>query len=124
MAAYQHVVDEFPAADEAGRAQSLIAELKEIQASVDYKRVMSLLEEKQYQEAIDGLQEIIENYPGTYTELAAYCNLGLAYEILREWQEAVDNYRLVAEKGGDRPENADVVTFAQSHRDWIVENRL
>lgn len=124
MAAYQHVVDEFPAADEAGRAQSLIAELKEIQASVDYKRAMSLLEEKQYQEAIDGLQEIIENYPGTYTELAAYCNLGLAYEILREWQEAVDNYRLVAEKGGDRPENADVVTFAQSHSDWIVENRL
>jgi tetratricopeptide (TPR) repeat protein len=85
---------------------------------------MSLLEEKQYQEAIDGLQEIIENYPGTYTELAAHCNLGLAYEILRAWQEAVDNYRLVAEKGGDRPENADVVTFAQSHSDWIVENRL
>jgi len=124
MTAYQRVVDEYPAAEEASKAEGLVAELKEIQASFDYKQAMSYLEEKKYQEAIDGLQETVAKYPGTYTELAAYCNLGLAYEILREWQEAVDNYRLVAEKGGDRPENADVVTFAQSHRDWIVENRL
>ncbi|HJP29733.1 MAG TPA: tetratricopeptide repeat protein [Candidatus Latescibacteria bacterium] len=124
MTAYQHVVDDYPESGEAGRAASLISELQEIQASFDYNQAMSLLEGKQYQEAITGLQAIIEKYPGTYTELAAYCNLGLAYEILREWQEAVDNYRVVAERGGDQPENADVVRFAQMHSDWIVENRL
>jgi hypothetical protein len=31
---------------------------------------------------------------------------------------------VVEEKGGGKPENADVVSFAKLHRDWIVENRL
>ena len=85
---------------------------------------MKLFEEKQYQEAVTGLKEIIAKYPGTYTELAAYCNLGLAYEITRQWAAAAENYQVVEEKGKDHPENADVVSFARRHRDWIVENRL
>jgi len=124
MEAYGRVIDAYPDSDEAPRARSLVAELSEIQASFDYNEVMKLLETKQYREAVTGLKGIIEKYPGTYTELAAYCNLGLAYEIMRQWREAVENYQVVEEKGGDSPENADVVGFARLHRDWIVENRL
>ena len=124
MVAYQHVIEEYASTDEGQRAVALVGDLKEIQASADYNAAMELLENKQYQKAIDGLDAIIAKYPGTYTELAAYCNLGLAYEILREWQQAANNYQVVAERGGDRPEFADVVSFSASHREWIVENRL
>ena len=124
ITAYERVITEYPDSDEAPRARSLVAELSEIQASFDYNEAMKLFEAKQYQEAVAGLKAIIEKYPGTYTELAAYCNLGLAYEIMRQWTEAVENYRVVEEKGGDSPESADVVGFARMHRDWIVENRL
>jgi tetratricopeptide (TPR) repeat protein len=122
--AYQLVIDQFPQSDEATRARTLVAELKEIQASFDYNTAMAFLEDKKLPEAIAGLEEIIANYPGTYTELAAYCNLGLAYEMIRQWENAVKNYRVVGELGGERAEHADVVSFAQSHHDWIVENRL
>ncbi len=121
---YRQVVARYPGSEEAGKARALIAELSEIQASLDYNAVMELFEAKRYDEAVAGLKQIIEKYPGTYTELAAYSNLGLAYEIMREWQEAVENYQKVLEKGADKPEHADVVSFAKMHRDWIVENRL
>jgi len=85
---------------------------------------MKFFEGREYDKAISGFEKIIEKYPGTHTELAAYCNLGLAYEIMRQWPEAAENYQKILEKGKDSPENADAVRFAKLHRDWIVENRL
>ena len=124
MAAYEQVIARYPDSEEASRATSLVEELSEIQASFSYNEAMKLFEAKDYDRAVPALQGIIRDYPGTYTELAAYCNLGLVYEITRQWSQAVENYQVVEEKGGDEPENADVVSFAKLHREWIVENRL
>ena len=85
---------------------------------------MKLFENKQYPDAVEGFKAIISKYPGTYTELAAYCNMGLSFEIMREWSKAVENYDALLEKGGEEAQNADVVGFAKLHRDWIVDNRL
>ena len=124
LSAYTHVIEDYPDSDEAAKAKNLVAELSEIQANFDYSKAMALFEAKKYKEAVVGLKVIIEKYPGTYTELAAYSNLGLAYEIMRSWEEAVENYQKVLEKGGDSLENADVVGFSRMHQEWIVENRL
>ena len=124
MAAYKQVLKLYPNSEEASRATTLVEELSEIQASFSYNEAMKLFEAKDYERAVPALQAIIRDYPGTYTELAAYCNLGLVYEITRQWSQAVENYQVVEEKGGDKPENADVVSFAKLHREWIVENRL
>ena len=124
MAAYKRVLERYPDSEEASRATALVEELSEIQASFSYNEAMKLFEAKDYDRAVPALQAIIRDYPGTYTELAAYCNLGLVYEITRQWSQAVENYEVVEERGGDKPENADVVSFAKLHREWIVENRL
>lgn len=124
MAAYEKVLKLYPNSEEASRATTLVEELSEIQASFSYNEAMKLFEAKDYEQAVPALQKIIRDYPGTYTELAAYCNLGLVYEITRQWSQAVENYQVVEQKGGDKPENADVVSFAKLHREWIVENRL
>lgn len=124
MVAYEKVADQYPDSEEAPRAVTLVGELSEIQASFDYNEAMKFFEAKNYDKAVPGLQEIIRKYPATYTELAAHCNLGLIYEMTRQWPQAVESYQVVEEKGGDKPENADVVGFAKMHRDWIVENRL
>ena len=124
MAAYKRVLEHYPDSEEASRATALVEELSEIQASFSYNEAMKLFEAKDYDRAVPALQAIIREYPGTYTELAAYCNLGLVYEITRQWSQAVENYEVVEERGGDKPENADVVSFAKLHREWIVENRL
>lgn len=124
LAAYSYLLDQYPDSEEAPRARSLVAELDEIGATFEYAKVMELFVAKQYEDAVAGFGEITRKYAGTYTELAAYCNQGLAYEITRRWKEAADSYEQVLGKGGDDPENADVVNFAKLHRDWIVENRL
>ena len=124
MAAYERVLERYPDSEEASRATALVKELSEIQASFSYNEAMKLFEAKDYDRAVPALQGIIRQYPGTHTELAAYCNLGLVYEITRQWSQAVENYQVVEEKGGDKAENADVVSFAKLHRAWIVENRL
>ena len=124
LEAYSRLVEGYPDSQEASKAGALVAELSEIKASFDYGEVMKFFEEKEYDKAIAGFEEIVEKYPGTYTELAAYCNLGLSYEIMRRWSEAAENYRKILEIGKDSPENADVVSFAKQHHDWIVENRL
>ena len=124
LEAYNRLVEYYPDSQEASKAEVLVAELSEIQASFEYSEVMKFFEEKEYEKAIAGFEKIVGKYPGTYTELAAYCNLGLSYEIMRRWSEAAENYRKILEKGKDSPENADVVSFAKQHHDWIVENRL
>ena len=124
LVAYRSLIENYAGTAEAGRAQVLVDELSEIEASIEYSKVMARFEEKDYEKAITGFQSIIKNYPGTYTQLAAYCNLGLTYEILRKWPEAVENYDKTLSNGDDDIENSDVVNFARIHRDWIVENRL
>lgn len=124
LVAYRSLIENYAGTAEAGRAQALVDELSEIEASMEYSKVMARFEAKEYETAITGFQSIIKNYPGTYTQLAAYCNLGLTYEILRKWPEAVENYDKTLSNGDDDIENSDVVNFARVHRDWIVENRL
>ncbi len=124
LRAYGLLIENYPSSPEAPRAESLVAELREIEASLHYSRVMKSFEAKEYDQAIIGFQAIIEKYPNTYTQLAAYCNLGLTYEILRKWHNAVENYDQTLSHGRDDIENSDVVNFARLHRDWIVENRL
>ncbi len=124
LSAYRLLIEDYTEAPEARRAHALVAELSEIEASMEYRKVMERFEAKDYNRAIEGFQRIISDYPDTYTQLAAYCNLGLTYEILRQWPEAVENYDKTLSKGGDDIENSDVVNFARIHRDWIVENRL
>ena len=124
LGAYSDLLDKYPDSEEAPRAHTLVAELNEIGATFEYAKVMELFEAQQFDEAITGFEKITRDYAGTYTELAAYCNQGLAYEKMRQWKQAADSYEQVLERGGDDLQSADVVSFAKSHRDWIVENRL
>ncbi len=124
LKAYSVLIESYASTPEKQRAEALVEELSEIEASLDYAQVMGKFESKDYENAIRGFKEIIEKYPDTYTQLAAYCNLGLTYEILRQWPQAVENYDQTLARGEGDIENSDVVNFARLHRDWIVENRL
>ena len=121
---YSVLLEKYPDSEETPRAQGLIAELKEIRATLEYNKVMELFESEKHDQAIAGFKTLIKDYSGTYTELASYCNMGLSYEALRQWPEAVESYKIIIEKGGEQAESADVVMFAKAHMDWIVENRL
>jgi hypothetical protein len=48
----------------------------------------------------------------------------LTYERIGDWRKSAEAYAQTLEKGGDRLESYDVVSFAKLHRDWIVKNKL
>jgi tetratricopeptide (TPR) repeat protein len=121
---YQVLVRTYPNTEEAAKAKPFIDELKDIQATADYNEVMKLFDSEDYKKAVVGLKGIVEKYPDTYTELAAYVNIGLAYEYLGQYQDAADYYQKVLDKGENAFEHVDVITFAKSHRDWIVGKKM
>jgi tetratricopeptide (TPR) repeat protein len=121
---YARVANEHPGSPEAAKAEQLVAELSEIQASFEYGEVMKLFDADQYEEAMAGFARLVKKYPDTYTEMASYCNIAMAHENMRNWAEAVEFYDKALEKAGDSPQHFDVVSFARQHREWIVENRL
>lgn len=121
---YLNLVRTFPNTEEAAKAKPFIDELKDIQATADYNEVMKFFDAEEYKKAVVGLKTVVEKYPGTYTELAAYVNIGLAYEYLGQYPEAAEYYQKVLEKGEGAFEHVDVITFAKSHLDWIVGKKM
>jgi tetratricopeptide (TPR) repeat protein len=121
---YQNLVKTFPNAEEATKAKPFIDELKDIQATADYNEVMKFFDTEEYKKAVAGLKAVVEKYPGTYTELAAYVNIGLAYEYLGQYPEAAEYYQTTLAKGEGGLEHVDVLTFAKSHLDWIVGKKM
>jgi outer membrane assembly lipoprotein YfiO len=121
---YQEVIDRYPESTESKRARALIKELSEINSHLAYVEVMELFDAQQWAAAAEGFMEISGKYPGTDSQVAALCNLGMSYEHLRRWREAVEAYNQTLEVIGNEIEHIDAKRFAEQHRDWIVENRL
>jgi len=121
---YSELVKLYPDSEEARVARRLLRELREIEADREYRRAMELFDEGRYGEAVRALTKVIEDYPGTLSEVAAWCNLGVAYERLRMWREAVAAYDSALARAGRDPELSDAASFAGAHRDWVLRNRL
>ncbi|MEW6754296.1 MAG: tetratricopeptide repeat protein [Candidatus Latescibacterota bacterium] len=124
IAAYDKLVADYPTSENAQRAKDLLRELREVKAGFEYNEVMKSLAEQRYREAVKGFEELITRYPGSYTALASYCNMGMAYESMEDWSKAVGSYDRVLEGAPQVPGSRDVVLFARQHRDWIAKNRL
>ena len=90
--------------------------------AMDSKSPAELSREK-FGETIPLLREIIDKYPGTETQIGALVNLGICYESLSRWKEAVAVYERVSQASGSQV-SPDAQQFARAHKDWIVANRL
>jgi outer membrane assembly lipoprotein YfiO len=113
QAAYRKVVEMFPTSEEATKAKLLLKDLDEELASQEYDRVFLDFEKKNYDVASRGFRAIADQYPGTYSALAALANLGVALEHLGDVRGARQAYDRVIVAGGEDIENKDVVEFAR-----------
>ena len=128
---YSLVQERFPTAEVASQVPRLVAELKEAIAYQRYEQGIALMDSAEttkdpqyYQQAVDIFQDVIDNYPGTESEIGALSNMGVCLEGLGKWQQAVAVYDRVIQMFEDKRATRDAFLFAQSHRDWIVSTRL
>ena len=129
LQAYQEVIRRFPSSLVAQKVPELIDDLREVVAYLRYAEVEEIfaqaLEEQdpaQFRRAAAGFAEIARDYPGTESEIGALSNMGVCYESLGQWKDAVQVYDQVLERLAD--EQAEAHRFARMHKEWIEANRL
>ncbi len=129
LQAYREVIRRFPSSSVAQKVPELIDDLLEVVAYLRYAEVEAIfaqaLEEQdpaQFRRAAAGFAEVARDYPGTESEIGALSNMGVCYESLGQWKDAVQVYDQVLERLAD--EQAEAYRFARMHKEWIETNRL
>ena len=129
LAAYEEVSRRFPTSDVAQKVPELIDDLREVVAYLRYAEVEAIFaraledqEADQFRQAAAGFREIVQQHPGTESEIGALSNLGVCYESLGQWKEAVRVYDEVLSRFAE--EQSEAYRFAQMHKEWIETNRL
>lgn len=114
--AYQKVVSLFPGTDEAGKAQALLNDVQEDLASRAYEGAFEFFQKGDYTTAADRFETIYEDYPSSYSALAALANKGVALEHLGDSAEARRTYeRVIAATDGSDAD--DISNFARLRLD-------
>jgi len=121
---YQQVIAGFPQSQEAAQAHKQLRFLGDVEADALYIQGMARYDAQDYAGAIQLLQQVIDQYPGTPSEAAARCNLGMAFQQLQQWDQALRQYEEAIALLQSRPEEQQALKFAQQNRAWIAEHIL
>ena len=131
LEAYQGLLVDYPDAEVAAEVPKLIEDLREAVAFtkyqeivVDFRQAMTNKDEESLRRILSRMKNLAEEYSGTETELGVLNNMGISYESLNEWREAVGVYERVIDRHEAGIGTPDAHQFAKQHRDWIVANRL
>ena len=129
LQAYQEVSRRFPSSPVAQKVPELIDDLREVVAYLRYAEVEAVFAQAlaeqdpaQFRQAAAGFAEVARDYPGTESEIGALSNMGVCYESLGQWKDAVQVYDQVLNRLAD--EQAEAHRFARMHKEWIETNRL
>ncbi len=135
---YRIVLAEHGGSAIAREVPEVLRKVREIIAYNEYERAMAVFSEglsldkeargdeavRKFEEAAPLFTALMEKYPGTEVEVGALSNLGICYEFLRRWQEAVQAYDKVIALYEQEKASQEAFQFAKGHRDWIVTSRL
>ena len=116
--AYAKVARRYPGTPEADKAEGLIAELTEDMASRAYETAFAELDLGRYLAAVEGFDRVYEEYPETYSGLAALANKGVALEKLGDGGQARATYERVLRLSAADPEGTrPIAEFARLRLD-------
>ena len=63
------------------------------------------------------LEEVVKRFPGTLSEMAARCNIGVCYEKTGQWRRAAAVYDSLLQRDEADPQYGAMLRFAREHRD-------
>ncbi len=133
MASYEAVLANYPDTDVAKKIPDTLKELKETVAYIDYEEGFNFFSSARsnnddpalYRQAVEAFKRVVEKYPFTESEIGAYSNMGYAYEVLAEWQNAVEAYDMVIQRFEEGANVAqDAYAFANTHKQYIIANKF
>jgi len=129
---YQMVLDKYPDTDVALKVPETLKDLNETVAYIEYEKGWGIFSQAQdtkdinlYRQAVEVFKVIADQYPNTESGIGSLSNMGICYEALNMWQEAITVYdRVISiyEEGGEV--STEAFTFARMHKDYIIANRI
>ena len=122
--AYRTAMEQYPDSGEAARARSRLVDLEDLEADLLYQEAMAAFDGGDYEGARRQLEVVVERFPGTLSEMAARCNIGVCYEKTGQWRRAVAVYDSLLQMEGVEAQYGAMLRFAREHRDWIRDYRL
>jgi len=123
MIAYSQIMADFPAYARVEEAKSLVHELDQITAYLEYEKAMQLFDAKNYASAIGDLERVLTKFPGTDIALGCRANIASGYEQIGQLKRAKELFQKIVDEYRDSTEAYDVTIFAQQHVRWI-ESKL
>lgn len=131
MEAYRRVQERYPDSPVAANVPRLMDQLTEALAYQDFERGIAWMDSAQttenkalYEQAARMFQEVLDRYPHTESAVGALSNMGVCWENLGRWRDAVQVYDRVIALYEQKRASREALQFAKSHRDWIVTTRL
>ena len=122
--AYESLRRRYPQSPEAGRSSRLLVDLADLEADRLYQEAMAAFDGGDYEGARRQLEAVAQRFPGTLSEMAARCNIGVCYEKTGQWRRAAAVYDSLLQRGEADPQYGAMLRFAREHRDWIRDYRL
>jgi len=129
---YQRVLNEYSDTEVAEKVPETLKDLNETVAYIEYEKGWNIFSQAQdskdpnhYRQAVSIFEGIGEKYPDTESGIGAFSNMGICYEALGRWQDAIEAYdkvMMIYEEGGEVSDEA--FNFARMHKDYIIANRL
>jgi TolA-binding protein len=119
MIAYSQIIADFPAYTRLEEAKSLVHELDQITAYLEYEKAMQLFDAKNYAVAITDLEKVLTKYPGTDIALGCRANIASGYEQMGQLKKAREIFQKILDEYRDVAEAYEVTIFAQQHVRWI-----
>ena len=135
---YEYVLSNYGDSKIASEVPGVLQNVREIIAYGEYEQAMVLFSEalslwkeaetatavKKFRQVVPLFVSLIERFPDTEVEVGALTNLGVCFEFLSQWKEAVLTYERVISLFEDEKASQEAYKFAKGHRDWIVTSRL
>lgn len=121
---YTELVARFPETQEALQAHQLLVGLSDVEADSLYQQAMRRYDAEEFEVAVDLLQQVVDRYPGTPSEAAARCNIGMAWQQQQHFERAIQVYEQTITALRDRADEWRALAFARENRDWIYQKIL
>ena len=117
---YEEVAGLYPGSGEAAQAREVLRHLDDAAADSLYRKGMEAFDAGAFEAAIRLLRQVVETWPGTPSEAAARCNIGMAYQRLGEHRAAARVYDEAVRALEGREEEREAREFARRNRAWIA----
>jgi len=100
-------------------AQKLLRVLADMEADSLYAEAMALFDAGEMEGAIAALGRVVKEHPGTPSEAAARCNIGVAYQRLLDYRRAAEAYWDAVQALETREGEREALEFARNSLEWI-----